>query len=166
MKESVERVELGIIADQVTLFNEQDKELKAEITTAAKTFLGYENLIFIKVIGEIGAAILLITIVNIGNFAKSSSLAVFLDMTPSVSHSNDSLSVGQTTKRSSKIVCTTLVQCALIAVPYGTYLCEFHKQIKSERDKALIAVASLSPQLPLKIGGLPLLNVKNIFSYF
>ena len=70
----LERAELKAIAARVVLFTEQDKELKAEIAVAAKTLPGYENLISIKGIGEIGAALLSSSIVDIGNFAKSGSL--------------------------------------------------------------------------------------------
>ena len=58
-----------------------------------------KNLISIKRIGEIGAAVLLITIVNTGSFAKRGHLAAFLGMTPGASQSNDSMRVGRTTKR-------------------------------------------------------------------
>ena len=49
-------------------------ELKAEIAAAAKTLPGYENLISIKGIGEIGAVVLLSSIVDIGSFTKSGTL--------------------------------------------------------------------------------------------
>lgn len=77
-----------------------------------------KNLIPIKSIGKIGAAVLLVTIVNIGNFAKGGHLAAFIGMTPCANQSNDSLRVGRTTERGSKIVRTTLVQCALAAKRY------------------------------------------------
>lgn len=78
-----------------------------------------KNLISIKRIGEIGAAVLLITIVNTGSFAKRGHLAAFLGMTLGASQSNDSMRVGRTTKRRSEIVRTTLVQCASVAKHYS-----------------------------------------------
>ena len=139
----LERAELKAIAAQVALFNEQDKELKAEIAAATKTLPGYENLISIKGIGEIGAAVLLSSIIDIGSFAKSGHLATFLGMTLGVSQSNDSLRFGRTTKRGSKIARATLVRCALVAKRYSPYLHDFHEKIKSRRGvgKANIAVA-------------------------
>lgn len=71
----------------MTFLNEQEKQPKAEITAVAKTLPGCKNLISIKGIGEIGAAILPSTTVDIWNFAKSVHLAAFLGMTPSVSQS-------------------------------------------------------------------------------
>ena len=139
----LERMELEAIAAHVAFLNEQEKKLKVEIAAAAKTLPGYENLISIKGIGEIGAAVLLSNIVDIGNFKKSGHLAAFLGMTPSVSQSNDSLRFGRITKRGSKIARTTLVQCALVAKRYSPYLHDFHEKIKSKRGagKANIAVA-------------------------
>ena len=130
----LERAELKALAAQVAFFTEQDKELKAEIAAAAKTFPGYENLISIKGIGEIGVAVLLSN-VNIGNFAKSGHLAAFLGMTPGVSQSNDSLRFGRISKRGSKIARATLVQCALVARRYSPYLHDFHERIKSRRGR-------------------------------
>ena len=127
------RLELESIAAHVAVLNEQEKKLKAGIVAAAKTLPGHENLVSIKDIGEIRATVLLSTIVNIGNFAKSGHLAAFLGMTPGVSQSNDSLCIGRITRRGSKIARTTLVQCALVARRYSPYLSDFHEKIKSRR---------------------------------
>lgn len=90
----VEQTELKVIAAQLDMIRENEKVLKAEITAAAKTLPGYENLISIKGIGPLSAAIFLVTIGDIKNFAKAGNLAAFLGITPRVSQSNDSQRVG------------------------------------------------------------------------
>lgn len=139
----VERTELKVIAAQLDMIRENEKELRAEITAVAKTLPGYKNLISIKGIGPLSAAIFLVTIGDIRNFAKAGNLAAFLGITPRVSQSNDSQRVGRITKRGSKIARTALVQCALIAMRYSPYLRNFYERIRSARGtgKAIIATA-------------------------
>ena len=115
----------------------------AEIAAAAKTLPGCDNLASIKGIAENGVTILLNTIVDIENFAKSDYLAALFGVMPGVSESNDSLCVGRFTKRGSKIARTTLVQCALFAKRYSPYRHDFYEHIQSrfEADKAIVAFA-------------------------
>lgn len=139
----LEQVELEVIAAQLATIHESDKQLKKEITAVARTLPGYGNLISIKGIGPLSAAIFLCTIGDIEDFAKAGNLAAYFGITPRVSQSNDSQRVGRITKRGNKIARTTLVQCTLIAKRYSSYLHDFYEHIKSTRGagKAIIATA-------------------------
>ncbi len=141
--DGLERVELEVIAAQLEGIKQGCKRLEKEITTFAKTLPGYENLISIKGIGPLSAAVFLCTIGEIGDFAKPGKLAAYFGITPRVSQSNDAQRVGRITKRGNKIARTTLVQCTLIAKRYSPYLHAFYEHIKSTRGagKAIIATA-------------------------
>ncbi|NBB81505.1 MAG: IS110 family transposase [Verrucomicrobia bacterium] len=141
--EPLEQVELEVIAAQLDAIRVSDLRLKKEITAVAKTLPGYENLVSIKGIGPLSAAIFLCTIGDIEEFAKSGNLAAYFGITPRVSQSNDSQRVGRITKRGNKIARTTLVQCTLIAKRYSPYLQKFYQHIKATRGagKAIIATA-------------------------
>ena len=140
---SVEQVEIDIIKEQLESLNKSLKKLEKEITSFAETMPGFENLISIKGIGSLSAAILLSTIGDISDFAKTGNLASYLGIVPRVSQSNDQHLVGRITKRGSKIARKTLVQCTLIAKRYSVYLHNFYQHIKSKRGsgKAIIATA-------------------------
>ena len=141
--DGLEQVELEVIAAQLDSIKQACKRLEKEITTFAKTLPGYDNLISIKGIGPLSAAVFLCTIGNIDDFAKPGKLAAYFGITPRVSQSNDAQRVGRITKRGNKIARTTLVQCALIAKRYSPYLHSFFEHIKSTRGagKAIIATA-------------------------
>ncbi len=139
----LEQVELEVIAAQLDSIKQACKRLEKEITAFAKTLPGYDNLISIKGIGPLSAAVFLCTIGNIEDFAKPGKLAAYFGITPRVSQSNDAQRVGRITKRGNKIARTTLVQCTLIAKRYSPYLHAFYEHIKSTRGvgKAIIATA-------------------------
>ncbi|MEZ6098156.1 MAG: IS110 family transposase [Pirellulaceae bacterium] len=139
----LEQVEIEVIAAQLESIRQGCKRLEKEITAAASALPGYENLLSIKGIGALSAAILLCTIGDIEDFAKTGNLAAYFGITPRVSQSNDSQRVGRITKRGSKIARTTLVQCTLIAKRYSPYLHDFYEHIKKTRGagKAIIATA-------------------------
>ena len=139
----MERATLEAMAIQLEAIRKSLKVPDVEIAALAETLPGYENLVSIKGIGEIEAAVLLSTIVNIENFTKSGHLAAFPGMTPGVSQSNDSLRVVRITRRGSEIARTTLVQCALVARRYSSYLHDFYEKIKPGRGagEANIAIA-------------------------
>ena len=140
---ALEQVELEVIATQIDSVKAGCKRLEKEITRSVKTLDGYDNLISIKGIGSLSAAVFICTIGNIKDFAKPGKLAAYFGITPKVSQSNDSQRVGRITKRGNKIARTTLVQCTLIARRYSPYLQEFYERIKSTRGagKAIIATA-------------------------
>ncbi|PCJ44626.1 MAG: IS110 family transposase [Alphaproteobacteria bacterium] len=139
----LEQVEIEVIADQLESIHQSCARLKTEITSFAKALPGYENLISIKGIGPLSAAVFLCTIGDIEDFAKTGNLAAYLGIVPRVSQSNDSQRVGRITKRGNKIARTTLVQCTLIAKRYSPYLRDFYEHIKKTRGsgKAIIATA-------------------------
>lgn len=139
----LEQVEIEVIAAQLDSVREGCRRLEKEITATAQTMPGYHNLVSIKGIGSLSAAIFLCTIGNIEDFAKSGNLAAYFGITPRVSQSNDSQRVGRITKRGNKIARTALVQCTLIAKRYSPYLRNFYEHIKQTRGsgKAIIATA-------------------------
>lgn len=139
----IEKIELEVIAEQLESIKNSCKKLEKEICNFAKELPGYNNLISIKGIGALSAAIFLCSISDIGDFAKAGNLAAYFGITPRVSQSNDSNRIGRITKRGNKIARTTLVQCTLIAKRYSPYLNRFYEHIKSTRGvaKAIIATA-------------------------
>lgn len=140
---ALERIEIEVITEQLESLRKSLSKLEKEITSFAKTLPGFKNLISIKGIGDLSAAILLATIGDISDFAKTGNLAAYLGIVPRVSQSNDQHLVGRITKRGSKIARKTLVQCTLIAKRYSPYLHNFYDHIKARRGagKAIIATA-------------------------
>ena len=141
--DALEKIEIDVITEQLESLRNSLKKLEKEITSFAKTLPGFKNLISIKGIGALSAAILLSTIGEISDFAKTGNLAAYLGIVPRVSQSNDQHLVGRITKRGSKIARKTLVQCTLVAKRYSPYLHSFYQHIKAKRGggKAIIATA-------------------------
>ena len=139
----LEQIELEVISQQFESLKSSIHKLEKEITSFAQTLPGFNNLISIKGIGPLSAAVLLSTIGDIADFAKTGNLASYLGIVPRVSQSNDQHLVGRITKRGSKIARKTLVQCTLIAKRYSPYLDKFYHHIKAKRGsgKAIIATA-------------------------
>lgn len=140
---ALEKVELQVIESHLASIRENVKQLDVEITAFAKTLPGYDNLISIKGIGALSAAVMLTHIGEIADFKDTGKLAAFFGIVPRVSQSNESCNTGRITKRGSKIARTTLVQCALIAKRYSPYLHNFYERVKTTRGtgKAIIATA-------------------------
>lgn len=141
--DALEQIEIDVITEQLESLRNSLKKLEKEITSFAENFPGFKNLMSIKGIGVLSAAILLSTIGDISDFAKTGNLAAYLGIVPRVSQSNDQHLVGRITKRGSKIARKTLVQCTLIAKRYSPYLHSFYQHIKARRGggKAIIATA-------------------------
>jgi len=141
--DKLEQIEIEIIAEQLASLRNSLAKLEKEIVEFAKGVPGFNNLISIKGIGSLSAAILISTIGDIADFSKTGNLAAYLGIVPKVSQSNDQHLVGRITKRGSKIARKTLVQCTLIAKRYSPYLDTFYNHIKSRRGsgKAIIATA-------------------------
>lgn len=139
----LEQVEIEVISAQLDSLKKSGSRLEKEIAAFAKTMQGYENIISIKGIGPLSAAIFLCTIGNIEDFAKPGKLAAYFGIVPRVSQSNDSQRVGKITKRGNKIARTSLVQCTLIAIRYSPYLRGFYERLRKTRGfgKAIIATA-------------------------
>lgn len=139
----LEGIELEVIEQQLASLRDHIKQLDKAIKSAAQAIPGYENLISIKGIGPLSAAIMLIHIGDIEDFENQGKLAAYFGIVPSVSQSNNSCRTGHITKRGSKIARTTLVQCTLVAIRYSPYLRGFYSRIKARRGtgKAIIATA-------------------------
>jgi transposase len=139
----LERVELSVIENQLLNLHSNIKHLEKEITAHAKTLAGYDNVISIKGIGPLSAAVMLTHIGDIRVFKNAGKLAAYFGIVPRVSQSNEMNNSGRITKRGNKLARTTLVQCTLIAIRYSPYLRRFYEGIKARRGsgKAIIATA-------------------------
>ena len=104
---------------------------------------GHENLISIKGIGPVSAAVLLSAIGNIEDFQDPGKLAAYLGLVPRIQNSNETERSGHITKQGNKLARTALVQCALVAKKYSPYLQQFHRRIQRRcgGGKANIALA-------------------------
>ena len=139
----LEKTELEIIQNQLDSLLENIKKLENEIKIFAQAIDGYDNLISIKGIGPLSAAIMLTHIGQIADFKDPGKLAAYFGITPRVSQSNATCTTGRITKRGNKIARTALVQCTLIAKRYSPYLNNFYEKVKAKRGtgKAIIATA-------------------------
>jgi transposase len=122
----------GSIAELENLIEEQGPELA-----------GHQNLMSIKGIGPVSAAVLLSAIGRIEDFADPGKLAAYLGLVPRVQNSNETERSGHIAKQGNKLARTALVQCSLIAKRYSSYLQQFYQRIQRRRGggKANIALA-------------------------
>ncbi len=139
----LEKIEIDIIQNQLNSLLEGIKKLEKEIKIFVQAIEGYDNLISIKGIGSLSAAVMLTHIGQIIDFKDPGKLAAYFGITPRVSQSNTTCNIGRITKRGNKIARTTLVQCTLIAKRYSPYLNTFYEKVKAKRGtgKAIIATA-------------------------
>lgn len=139
----IEKIEVGVLVDQIRGLNRGIKELEDAIKDAGSKLPGHKNLKSIKGIGDLGAGILLSVIEDVNDFADEGKLASYFGIVPRVSNSNETNRSGRITKRGSKLGRTTLVQCALIAMRYSRYLRDYYERVKARRGagKAIIALA-------------------------
>lgn len=140
---ALEQCELVVIENQMASLHQNIKQLEKDIASFAKTLPGYDNLISIKGIGPLSAAVMLTHIGDVTDFKNAGKLAAYFGIVPKVSNSNETNNSGRITKRGNKLARTTLVQCTLIAKRYSPYLYAFYEQIKARRGtgKAIIATA-------------------------
>jgi len=119
------------------------KRLEQGIAQSARQLPGYQNLISIKGIGPLSAAILLSLIGDVKEFGKPKQLTAYFGLVPRVNQSNERQITGRITKRGSRLGRKTLVLCTLIAKRFSPYLDEFYQRIKARRGsaKAIIATA-------------------------
>jgi transposase len=136
-------VELLILVEQTRSLNKSISDLEKAINDAGSKLSGHKNLKSIKGIGSLGASILLSVIVDVNDFPDEGKLASYFGIVPRVSNSNETLHSGRITKLGTKLGRTTLVQCALIAKRYSSYLSDYYDRIKARRGagKAIIALA-------------------------
>lgn len=94
----------------------------------------------------VSAAMLLNAIGRIEDFDDPGELAAYFGLVPRVQNSNETECSGRITKQDNKLARTALVQCALIAKRYSSFLQQFYQRIQRRRGdgKANIALARKS----------------------
>jgi transposase len=141
--DTVVRIELRVVVEQIRSLNKSIAELEKTIGEESSKLEGHKSLSSIKGIGKITEAILLSVIGDVNDFADEGHLASYFGIVPRVSNSNQTEHSGRIHKRGTKLGRTALVQSALIAANYSTYLKQFYEQVKARRGagKAIIALA-------------------------
>ena len=136
-------VELRVLVGQIRSLNQSIAELEKAISEQGPKLPGYANLKSIKGIGDVGAGVLLSVIGDVNDFADEGKLAAYFGIVPRISNSNETQHSGRITKRGSKLGRTVLIQCALIAKRYSTYLSTYYNRIKARRGtgKAIVALS-------------------------
>lgn len=137
------RLELEVIAAQITSLSEGIKKLEGEICELGKRLTGNNCLTSIKGIGSYSAAVLLSIIGDMGDFADEDKLASYFGIVLRVADSNATQRHGGITKRGTKLGRLVLVQCTLTAKRFSPYLRQYYERIKGRRGtgKAIIATA-------------------------
>ncbi len=111
----LEKVEIEVISYHLEAIRESLKKLEKEIETFVKQLPGFYNLISIKGIGVISAAVFITTIGDINDFRDPEKLTAYFGVVPYVSQSNQQCTIGRITKRGSKMARTALIQCTWVA---------------------------------------------------
>ncbi len=137
------RVELRVIVDQIRSLSRSITELEQAIAEASSELEGHRSLTSIKGIGVTTGAILLSVIGDVNDFPDEKRLASYFGIVPRVANSNETQYSGHIHKRGTKLGRTALVQSALIAANYNSYLKSFYERIKAKKGagKAIIALA-------------------------
>ena len=135
--------EARVLVGQIRSLNQSIAELEELIEEEGPKLAGHSNLMSIKGIGPVSAALLLSVIGDIRDFADPGKLAAYLGLVPRVQNSNETERSGRITKQGNKLARTCLVQCALIAKRYSSFLGKFYQRIQRRRGggKANIALA-------------------------
>lgn len=135
--------EARVLVAQVRSLNGSIAELEQLLEKEGPRLAGHENLMSIKGIGPVSAAVLLSVIGDIGDFTDPGKLAAYLGLVPRIQNSNETVRSGHITKQGNKLARTALVQCALIAKRFSPYLQRFYQRIQRRRGgaKANIALA-------------------------
>ncbi len=136
-------VELDVLVEQIRSLNASIKKLEKTMKEQGPSLPGHRNLKSIKGIGDVGAGVLLSVIGDVRDFPDAGRLASYFGIVPRVSNSNETARSGRITKRGSKLGRTTLIQCALIAKRYNSYLSNYYERIRARRGtgKAIVALA-------------------------
>lgn len=135
--------ELEIIVEQIKTLNASIKKIEEKISKEGEGLKGQKNLQSITGIGKLSATIILSNIGNIADFEDAKKLCAYAGLVPRVYDSNERIRHGRITKRGDKILRTTMVQVALIAIKYNKHLRDFYDRIKHKKGsgKAIIATA-------------------------
>lgn len=132
-----------VLLGQIEALEAGITEIEHAITAAAEHLPGHANLVSVKGVGSLSAAILVSAIGEVRDFADPGRLAAYFGMVPRVENSNETQHHGRITRRGNKLARTTLVQCALIAKRYSPFLRRFYERIQRRRGsgKAIVATA-------------------------
>lgn len=135
--------EARVLIAQIRSLTHSIAELEELIEEEGPRLAGHANLMSIKGVGPVSAAVLLSVIGDIRDFSDPGKLAAYLGLVPRVQNSNQTEHSGRITKQGNKLARTCLVQCALIAKRYSSFLQNFYQRIQRRRGsgKANIALA-------------------------
>lgn len=135
--------EARVLVEQIRSVTESIEELEKMIEGEESKLAGHRNLMSIKGIGPVSAAVLLSVIDDIRDFADPGKLAPYLGLVPRVQNSNETEHSGHITKQGNKLARTCFVQCALVAKRYSSFLQNFYQRIQRRRGggKANIVLA-------------------------
>jgi transposase len=142
LSESI-KCEIEIMVEQIKSLNDSIKKADQRVKDEKKDDDDHKRLISITGIGDLSAAIISNAIGDIEDFEDSKKLCAYAGLTPSVRSSGGKELLGRITRRGNKLLRTTLVQAALVAIRYNGYLRSFYERIKSKKGsgKAIIATA-------------------------
>ena len=137
------KFEIRIIVEQIRSLSKSIKEIEEKIKEIGSGLKGQKNLTSITGIGELSSAIILSGIGEIEDFEDSKKLCSYMGIVPRVRNTGDKKSSGHITRMGNKIVRTTLVQVALIAIKYNEHIRSFYYRLKGKKGsgKAIIATA-------------------------
>jgi transposase len=138
-----QQAELTIMVEQIRSLNVNIKKLETVIDDHGRKLPGYRNMRSIKGTGALNGPILLSAIGDVGDFEDEGKLASYFGIVPSVDQSNQRRRVGSITRRGNKLARTALIQSALIAKRYSSFLDQYYHRIKKRRGagRAIVALA-------------------------
>jgi len=141
--EPMRQAELEVIIEQIRALNASIKKLEKIIDEHGQKLAGYRNIRSIKGTGALNGPVLLSVIGDVHDFPDEGKLASYFGIVPRVDQSNQTRRVGSITRRGNKLARTALIQSALIAKRYSTYLDAYYQRIKKRRGagRAIVALA-------------------------
>jgi transposase len=137
------QAEVRVLVGQIRRLTASVDQLEKMLAEEGQKLAGHKNLMSIKGIGPVTAAVLLSVIGDIRDFSDPGKLAAYLGLVPRVQNSNETERSGRITKQGNKLARTCLVQCALMAKRYSSFLQNFYQRVQRRRGggKANIALA-------------------------
>jgi transposase len=139
----VQQAELQVIVEQIRSLNGSIRKLEIIIDDHGRKLEGYRNIRSIKGTGSLNGPVLLSVIGDANDFPDEGKLASYFGIVPRVDQSNQTRRMGSITRRGNKLARTALIQSALIAKRYSSYLDSYYQRIKKRRGagRAIIALA-------------------------
>lgn len=141
--EPVQQAELQVIVEQIRSLNVSIKKLETIIDEHGQKLPGYRNIRSIKGTGALNGPVLLSVIGDVHDFQDEGKLASYFGIVPRIDQSNQTRHVGSITRRGNKLARTALIQSALVAKRYSSYLAAYYQRIKKRRGagRAIVALA-------------------------